>query len=127
MVEMVIILPVLLMLMFAIVEFAVAFGQWQVVSNAAREGARQGILFRDPALCVPATVEGIVRQTVKDYALTMGISLTDAMIAVNGTCVRAQPTTIVVTYPRTFKVVPNFAPSVTPTWNLVGQSVMRNE
>lgn len=127
MVEMVIVLPLLLMLLFAIVEFAVAFGQWQVVSNAAREGARRAILFRDPALCSSATVETAVRQTVKDYAITMGITLADADISVTGTCVRGSPSEVVVTHPMSFAVLPNMASSVSPTVNLVGRSVMRNE
>ena len=43
MVEMVFVTPLLMMLMFGIAEFGVAFGQWQTLSNAVREGARAGI------------------------------------------------------------------------------------
>jgi Flp pilus assembly protein TadG len=127
MVEMVIVLPLLLMLLFGIVEFAVAFGQWQVVSNAAREGARRAILFRDPTLCSTATVEAAVRQTVKDYAITMGITLADADISVTGTCVRGSPSQVVVTHPMNFAVLPNMVTSMSGSVNLVGRSVMRNE
>jgi len=127
MVEMVIILPLLLMLMFAIVEFAVAFGQWQVLSNAAREGARRAILYRDPASCDPAVVATEVRQAIKTYALGMGMTVTDPMISVSGTCSRGDPATVTVSFPFAFQVLPNMANDVSSGFSIVGSSVMRNE
>jgi Flp pilus assembly protein TadG len=126
MVEFVIILPILLMLVFAIVEFGVLFGRWQTLSNAAREGARTAVVFRSN--CVAGTVEAEVRQRVKDYAAPLGIVLTDGDIAVSGTCGSSTTSsTVTVTLPYTFKVLPGFASSVSPTIDLVGNSVMRNE
>jgi len=126
MVEFVIILPILLMLVFAIVEFGVVFGRWQTLSNAAREGARTAVVFRSN--CVVATVEAEVRQRVKDYAAPLGMTLTDADIDVSGVCGAADTSsTVSVTLPYTFKVLPGFAASVSPSIDLVGNSVMRNE
>jgi len=126
MVEFVIILPVLLMLVFAIVEFGVLFGRWQTLSNAAREGARTAVVFRTN--CVVSSVEAEVRQRVKDYASPLGIVLADADIDVSGVCGAANTSsTVNVTLPYTFKVLPGFATSVSPTIDLVGNSVMRNE
>jgi len=126
MVEFVIILPILLMLVFAIVEFGVVFGRWQTLSNAAREGARTAVVFRSN--CVAATVEAEVRQRVKDYAAPLGMTLTDADIDVSGVCGAADTSsTVSVTLPYTFKVLPGFAASVNPSIDLVGNSVMRNE
>jgi Flp pilus assembly protein TadG len=126
MVEFVIILPILLMLVFAIVEFGVLFGRWQTLSNAAREGARTAIVFRTN--CVAGTVEAEVRQRVKDYAAPLGIVLTDGDIGVSGVCGSSTTSsTVTVTLPYTFKVLPGFASSVSPTIDLVGNSVMRNE
>ena len=126
MVEFVIILPVLLMLVFAIIEFGVLFGRWQTLSNAAREGARTAVVFRTN--CVVSAVEAEVRQRVKDYAAPLGIVLTDGDIGVSGVCGASNTSsTVSVTLPYTFKVLPGFAASVSPTIDLVGNSVMRNE
>ena len=126
MVEFVIILPILLMLVFAIIEFGVLFGRWQTLSNAAREGARTAVVFRSG--CNVTSVEAEVRQRVKDYAAPLGIVLTDADIDVTGVCGDSTTSsTVSVTLPYTFKVLPGFAASVSPTIDLVGNSVMRNE
>ena len=126
MVEFVIILPILLMLVFSIVEFGVLFGRWQTLSNAAREGARTAVVYRKD--CVAATVEAEVRTRVKNYAAPLGITLTDGDIAVSGVCGASNTSsTVSVTLPYTFKVLPGFAASVSPTIDLVGNSVMRNE
>jgi Flp pilus assembly protein TadG len=126
MVEFVIILPILLMLVFSIVEFGVLFGRWQTLSNAAREGARTAVVFRSG--CNAGSVEAEVRQRVKDYASPLGIILADADIAVSGVCgASTTSSTVTVTLPYTFKVLPGFAASVSPSIDLVGNSVMRNE
>ena len=126
MLETVIVLPVLLLVMFAMTEFSLVFSRWQTLSNAAREGARTAIVFRAP--CVAVDVEGEVRQRVRDYAATSGLSLTDDQIAVEGAC--GDPSTnarVEVIAPYTFRVVGAMAPSLSPTINTVGTSVMRNE
>lgn len=126
MVEAVIVLPVVLMLLFAVAEFGVLFGRWQSISNAAREGARTAVVFRS-ACSVPA-VEAEVRQRVKAYVAPLGITLTDADIAVTGACGSSTTSTsVVVTFRHPYIVLPGFAPSVGPTIDLVGTSVMRNE
>ena len=126
MVEMVIITPLLLMMIFAIVEFGVMFGRWQTLSNAAREGARTAIVYRSP--CDAATVTTEVRTRVKDYAATLGMTIPDASITVTGACGGTNTTSAVnVTSPYSFRVLPGFASAVNPTINLVGTSTMRNE
>ena len=126
MVEFVIILPILLMLVFAIIEFGVLFGRWQTLSNAAREGARIAVVYRSD--CSVSDVEAEVRDRVKDYASPLGIVLDDGDIAVDGVCGNSTTSsTVTVTLPYTFKVLPGFAASVSPTIDLVGNSVMRNE
>ena len=127
MVEMVIVLPVVLTLLFAIVEFGVAFARWQVLSNAAREGAREAIVFRTPGTCVPATVAQEVRGVVKDYGTNIGITLLDSDITVTGHCVGAPSATVSVSYRHDFLIIPNLSGGVSPGIDLVGSSTMRNE
>ena len=126
MVETLIVLPVVLMLLFALVEFGVLFGRWQTLSNAAREGARTAVVHR--TVCNVGAVEAEVRQRVRNYAQPLGIILSDGQIAVSGVCgSNLTDSTVNVTLPYDFKVLPNFAQSVSPTIDLVGRSVMRNE
>jgi Flp pilus assembly protein TadG len=128
MVEMVIVAPVLCMLIFAIAEFGVMFRQYQLVSNAAREGARLSVVFRNP--CDGATVQNEVVTAVQTYFQnsTGGLNLPAGQISVAGQCGGPDTnSTVQVTWPHTFNIVPNFAPSVNPTISLVGSSVMRNE
>jgi len=126
MVEFVIILPLLLTILFATVEFGVLFGKWQTLTNAAREGARTAVVFRRN--CDVGAVTSEVRTRVQAYAAPMGINLTDADIAVNGVCGSSDTSSVInVQLPYKFQVLQNLAPSVSPTINLLGRSVMRNE
>jgi Flp pilus assembly protein TadG len=126
MVEMVIVLPLLLMVLFGIMEFGVLFGRWQTVTNAAREGARTAVVFRTD--CDEDAVRTEVRDVVRGYAAGIGITLNDADITVTGVCgAKNTSSTVNVSTPYTFSILPGFAPSVNPTIDLVGNSVMRNE
>lgn len=126
MVELMIILPLLLLLLFAITEFGVMFGRWQNLSNAAREGARTAVVFR--TTCTASTVETEVRDTVKSYASSLGMTVLDSDIIVTGACAGANTNSIVtVTHAYSFSVLANLAPSLSSTINLVGSSTMRNE
>ncbi len=48
-VEFSLVLPMFLILIFALVDFGRAFFSWQIVTNAAREGARAGAVQSDAA------------------------------------------------------------------------------
>ena len=47
MVELALVIPVLLMLLFGIIEFGRLFGAYMVINNLSREGARYGIVGHD--------------------------------------------------------------------------------
>ncbi len=124
--EMVMVLPLLLLLLFGIAEFSIMFSRWQAVTNAAREGARTAIVFRAP--CDEATVMDEVRARVRSYTEPSGITVTDAQIVIEGVCGTPETNTRVqVTVPYQFRVLSNLMPSLSPTINTVGDSVMRNE
>lgn len=124
--EMIIVLPLLLSLLFGIAEFSVMFSRWHAVTNAAREGARTAIVFRAP--CDEETVMDEVRARVRSYIAPLGITVTDAQIVIEGVCGTPETNTRVqVTVPYQFQVLSNLMPSLSPTINTVGDSVMRNE
>lgn len=125
MLEFVFILPVLLLVLFSIIEFGLLFGRWQTLTNAAREGARTAVVFRKD--CVAADVETEVRTVVKNYASSLNIVLNDSDITIAGVCgVGGTQSNVQVDWPFVFRVVPGFS-GLSPTIDLVGSSVMRNE
>lgn len=122
MVEMAIVLPVLLAILFAICEFSIAMMQWQTLGNAAREGAREGSLFRSSCVASQAEADG---ETAANATLSAA-GVTGATVNVSGTCVIPGSTTATVTAPYDFMFLPNFVAGLAPTLNLTSTSVMRN-
>ena len=59
MIEMAFTLPLLLLISIGIIEFGRAFQTWQVVTNAAREGARVAVL--------PGYTDAMVTSRVQQY------------------------------------------------------------
>lgn len=121
MVEMVIVLPLLLTIMLGICELSIAMMRWQTIGNAAREGAREGSLFR-PSCTLTAAPSA---QSAAADAL-VAANITGATITVAGTCVTPGSTTVTVTAPYNFMFLPNFVPSLPASLNLTSTSVMRN-
>jgi hypothetical protein len=66
-VEFAFVLPIFLLVLFAIIDFGMAFHAWIAVTNSAREGARLG------AVRAPATD---IEQRVRDTAGSLGDDLT---------------------------------------------------
>ena len=126
MIEFIITLPVLLMLLFGIIEFSILFSRLQTVTNAAREGARDAVVFRPS--CNAATIDGEVRAKVQNYASSGGVTVNAGDISVTGACTGSgNNTTVQVVSSYAFQIIGGFAPALTPTINVTGTSVMRNE
>ena len=126
MLEMVIVLPLLLLLLFALSEFGLAFGRWLTINNAAREGAREAVVFRTS--CNATQVETDVLTTIQNYGSHLGLTIPASDVNIQGTCGGAGTnSTVSLTLPFTFQLLPIVAPSMGVTLNLLGVSVMRNE
>jgi Flp pilus assembly protein TadG len=129
-------IPLILLISVAIFEFGRAFETWQIMTNAAREGARVAVL--------PGATETAVKTRVKDYLL-VGMTSTevnkiDVQLQTNQTIslipdgsVTASASRVLVTYPFEFMVFNGVAQLVVNGSNL-GQpitlttsAVMRNE
>lgn len=70
-VEFAIILPILLMVLFGIIEFSLALYDQAVITNASREGARAGIVLKSPKL-TNAQIETITRDYCENYLINLG-------------------------------------------------------
>ena len=125
-VEMAIVLPLLLTLMFAIGEFGIMFTQYQTLINAAREGARTGVLFRG-ASCVAGTVKTQIATTVNDYMVGTGIQTGTITTTSSGEC-GGSGTQLIVTsaVPYSFAALPGLA-GLQSSITLSARSTMRNE
>ena len=64
--EFAVVLPVLLLIVFGIIEFSLAFRTFQVVTNSAREGARVAV--------VPSTTSADVEDAVRERLLRAGLN-----------------------------------------------------
>lgn len=129
-VEMAIILPLLLAITFGLIEFGLLMYNQQVITNAAREGARRGIVQAVPRIPYSNGVDGIA-DVVHAYADThlVTFSSTSQLPTVTANeCVGfADDLTVSVTYPYTFLAAPSFIPGLANLITLSSVSVMKCE
>ncbi|OEU62199.1 MAG: pilus assembly protein [Desulfobacterales bacterium PC51MH44] len=123
-VELAIILPLLVMLLFGMIEFGIILYDKAMITNASREGARKGILF------VPGGIsDSDIRKVVKNYCsghmITFGEdSIDDSDISIT----RAGGNlTVTVTYQYDFLVLPNFVTGIVGNINLSAVTTMMME
>jgi len=125
-VEMAIVLPLLLTLMFAIGEFGIMFTQYETLINAAREGARTGVLFRG-ATCAAGTVKTEIANAVTNYMVGTGIQTGTLTTTSSGECAGSgTPLVVLAKVPYTFAALPGLA-GLQSTITLSARSTMRNE
>lgn len=125
-VEMAIVLPLLLLLVFAVGEFGLMYQQWQTLTNAAREGARSGVVFRGSD-CVPGTVQTEIENTVSTYMANTGVSLGAITTSSSGVCAGSGSTLqVTAQVPYSFAALPGLA-GLQSSITLSATSTMRNE
>ncbi len=67
-VEFAIVFPLLLILIFGVIEFGLFLFNTQVITNAAREGARRGIIMREVSLRNTVKEDAEIRDRVIEFA-----------------------------------------------------------
>ena len=85
-VEMAFVLPLLLLLVFAVGDFGIAYTRWNSLTNAVREGARTGVVFRAP--CNAGTVTTEVQNTVATFAASSGLDGASIVAELSGAAAR---------------------------------------
>ena len=127
-IETAITIPVILLICVGIFEFGRAYQTWQVLTNAAREGARQAILVDKTDAEVQSTVQNYMRAGGLPRYATAGVVIERNVALGTNTASR-----ITVNYPFNFMVLNGVAQLVsrgsTAGRPLTMQSValMRNE
>jgi Flp pilus assembly protein TadG len=97
MVEFALVIPMFLLILAAIIDFGFGFFDRMSVINAAREGARAGVMV--DVANAPSTMQRTVMDRVESAAAQGGITVTDSNVQV--TCVQTNATT---SSPCTFTV-----------------------
>jgi Flp pilus assembly protein TadG len=124
-VEATIVFPLMLLLVFGIGEFGIAFTQWNSLTNAVREGARVGVVFRTPCDAGPVTT--LIETTVSDFANSSGVDPANITTAVTGACTgTGTQLTVTATAPYDSIALSALA-GLAPSTNLSARTVMRNE
>jgi Flp pilus assembly protein TadG len=124
-VEATIVFPLMLLLVFAIGEFGVSFTRWNSLTNAVREGARAGVVFRSPCDAGPVTT--LVETTVANFASSSGIDSADITTTVTGACTgTGTQLTVTATVPYDYIALDALA-ALAPSTSLRARTVMRNE
>lgn len=109
--EFALVAPILLALLFGMIEFGFAFQAQLAVTHAAREGARMAAVMQDPAQWNPAIVED------RAFPLTFADGLT-----VNRTFPDARSVSVTVGFPYDWQLLPLGAPI-----DLMSTATMRRE
>ncbi len=105
-IELAIVLPILLLIVAAIMDFGFLFQRYEVITNAAREGARLGTL--------PGYSDADIQSRVNNYLVSSGLSaaptpavVTRPSVAVGGSTVGM--VSVTVAYPSEFTFIGSFA------------------
>lgn len=125
-------LPLLLLVSVSIFEFGRAYQTWEVLTNAAREGARVAVLPNPGAGAAEARVRSYMAsgQLANRDAATVNIANTQVDIGGGGT---ASASRVTVNYPFEFMVLQPVAGLVAggstlgSAFNMTAMAEMRNE
>lgn len=126
-IEFAIVLPLLIIILFGTIEFGLLMFNKQVLTNASREGARYGIVARDPRHS-EAEIAAVVEKYCAGQLITFGtenepVTKTDA----DSSATFGQDLAVTATYDYDFLLIPGFVPGLPDTVTLSAQTSMRYE
>jgi Flp pilus assembly protein TadG len=124
-VEFAIILPLLVLLLFGIIEISLLLYNKQVITNATREGVRLGVIVRAPERYSDDDIREEIKNYAQNHLVTFGSdTLDDGHINIPGRCLTfGCDLEVEVTYDYEFLVLKNLLGTIT----LKATSTMRME
>lgn len=125
-IEFALVLPVLVLILFGIIEFSIMLYDKAMITNASREGARAGIVYAYPDRVSETEIIAVVNQYCQDHLISFDEASTVSTNVTPGTGA-GDPLTVNVTYEYGFLVLPNFMTGLTGPINLSAETVMRME
>lgn len=120
-VEFALLLPLLMMILFGIIEFGLALYRQAILTNASREGARLGIVQS-----IPAITTAQINTAIDNYLTPAGINPGDVTRTIVAGGVTGTPVQVTLTLPYTYMVLPGLT-SIAPQINLTARTEMRHE
>lgn len=126
--EFALVLPVLVLLIFGMIEMSLLLYNQQILTNASREGARAGIVVDTPRVSA-AAIEDVVNNYAADHLVTFA-STTPALVFEPITeCVNfSDDLTVTVSFDYNFFVLPALTANTIPiSKTLTAQAVMKCE
>jgi Flp pilus assembly protein TadG len=130
--EFAVVLPILVFLSMVVTEGAAFIRTYQIIDNAAREGARIATLPENQCTVTPCTtINNAIKSVVVNYANNNGVPLTTGNVTVNqngsiptASGISLSASTVTVTYPYQ---LPYFTfPGLPNPLNLVATAEFRN-
>ena len=109
--EFALLLPVFLIILFAILEFGMMMYGREIVTNAAREGARVGIVARAPLTTKPSSAQ--ITLIANNYLTGTGINPAQVTFTPVG-AQQAYPAALTVTATYTYNFLNPYIPAVIP-------------
>ncbi len=131
-IEMAFTLPLLLLISVGIIEFGRAFQTWQVLTNAAREGARVAVLPGYSDAMVSARVQTYVQAGVLGAGVTPTVTIQRSVPVSYGTG-SATGSRVIISYPYKFMMLNGVAKLVVNNttlgsdFTMAASATMRNE
>jgi Flp pilus assembly protein TadG len=120
--EFILVLPIFIILFFAIVEFGYAWHCQQMLVTASRQGARLGSVFDGNDSITNTSVKAYVNQVLTDYGYPFNYTVHEP-VGVDG--VSGTNVSVTVTSPYNFPILGGFIGLSDVT--LTGKTVMRHE
>ena len=139
-VEFAFVAPLFFLLLFGIIEFSVILFDKAVITNASREGARAGIVFRDGDRTIGGAgvgaettdIENVINNYASAYLMSLGgtSSITTVVTRndnnTNGIFDVGDELTVDVQYPYSYLILPGFVNALSD-FSLGATTVMRAE
>ncbi len=134
-VEFAVVVPLLLLILFGIIEFSILFYDKAIITNASREAAREWIVYRNVKLTEPQ-LQDIVDAYTQDRMISLSTTNTPVVVAepYDGATLVAMTAIdtgfrlkLEVTYTYDFVFLPAFMNSILPTIDLSATTNMRAE
>lgn len=129
-VEFALVVPLLLLLVFGIIEFSILFYDKAVITNASREAAREFAIYSSPP--VPkAYLNTVVFDYTQDRLISLGgdsdptLTTTPSDPITKG--ISTKHVTATVNYRYNFLFLPSFVNDLLPSIDLSASTTMRNE
>jgi Flp pilus assembly protein TadG len=125
-VEFAIVFPLLILLLFGIIEFSVILYDKAMITNASREGARAGIVSQLVRVS-DTQVQGVVDNYCRLYLISFRSGAAPVTTVTRTGSTFGSELSVTVTYTYSFLALPQFVTGLVGPMNLTARTVMRME